>query len=246
MHTFITAGTSSIGQALVSRLTARGVTCTVTSRDVAKCESVYADNPHVRTLACDLLNSADVEQAMQEAERLGGPLTGLAHCLGSILIAPLHRTTDEQWLQTMQLNLGSAAFALRAFVKCARASGQSAQAVLISSCAADIGLANHEAVAAAKAGLEGLVRSAAATYAPDGIRINAVAPGLTRTQMAQPFLRSDALEQAAARQYPLNGLNEAADVADAMNWLLSPGASRITGCVIPVDGGFVSIRPLVK
>ena len=249
MHTFISAGGSAIAQNLAKRLTAQGHVCTVAGRNLEKLQALYANNPSITCLQLDLLDSAAVEQAFATAALRHGAVTAWAHCLGSILIAPLHRTSDDQWLQTINLNLNSAAFGLRAFIKHRKAQGATgdpASAVLISSCAAGIGLQSHEAVAAAKAGIEGLVRSAAASYASDGIRVNAVAPGLTRTAMAEPFLKSEALQQAAARQYPLSGLNEADDVAAAMQFLLSSEAGRITGTVMPVDGGFVSVRPLVK
>ncbi|GAB4209262.1 MAG: hypothetical protein Fur0019_15910 [Tibeticola sp.] len=119
-------------------------------------------------------------------------------------------------------------------------------AVLVSSVVAQIGVANHEAIAAAKAGIEGLVRSAAATYAAQGLRINAVAPGMTDTPLTAGMLKLPAMREGAGRQYPLGGVQTADQVAQAMAWLLSDAASRITGHVLPVDGGFTHVRPLVK
>ena len=115
-----------------------------------------------------------------------------------------------------------------------------------SSVVSRIGVANHEAIAAAKGGIEALVRSAAATYAAQGLRINAVAPGMSDTPMTAGMLKLDAMREAAGRQYPLGGVQTAAQVADVMAWLLCPAAARITGQVIPVDGGFTQVRPLVK
>ena len=109
-----------------------------------------------------------------------------------------------------------------------------------------IGVANHEAIAAAKGGVEALARSAAATYAPLGLRINAVAPGMTETPMTAGMLKLPAMREGAARQYPLGGVQTADQVADVMAWLLSDAAARITGQVLAVDGGFTSVRPLVK
>jgi NAD(P)-dependent dehydrogenase (short-subunit alcohol dehydrogenase family) len=118
--------------------------------------------------------------------------------------------------------------------------------VFASSVVARIGVANHEAIAAAKGGVEALVRSAAATYAAQGVRVNAVAPGMTDTPMTGGMLKLPAMREGAGRQYPLGGVQTAAQVADVMAWLLGDGAVRMTGQVIAVDGGFTTVRPLVK
>jgi NAD(P)-dependent dehydrogenase (short-subunit alcohol dehydrogenase family) len=137
-------------------------------------------------------------------------------------------------------------YMLQAWIEAMRGSGTHGAAVLASSVVARIGVANHEAIAAAKGGIEALARSAAATYAPIGLRINVVAPGMTDTPMTAGMLRLDAMREGAGKQYPLGGIQTPAQVAGTMVWLLSEGASRITGQVIAVDGGFTSVRPLVK
>ena len=100
--------------------------------------------------------------------------------------------------------------------------------------------------AAAKAGLEGLVRGAAASYASAGIRVNAVAPGILDTPASASIIGSQIARDAAARQYPLPGIGSADELADLMAWLLSDTAARVTGQVWAMDAGFSSIRPLVK
>jgi NAD(P)-dependent dehydrogenase (short-subunit alcohol dehydrogenase family) len=123
---------------------------------------------------------------------------------------------------------------------------QPGTAVFVSTVAAQIGVANHEAIAAAKGGIEAMVRSAAATYAPQGLRINAVATGLMDTPLASGLLRSDALREASAKQYPIGGLGSADELAELIGWLVSDAARRVTGQVWTVDGGFTAIRPLVR
>lgn len=87
---------------------------------------------------------------------------------------------------------------------------------------------------------------AAATYAAQGLRVNAVAPGMTETPMTQGMLKLPAMREGASRQYPLGGVQTADEVAAAMDWLLSPDSGRLTGQVLAVDGGFTTVRPLVK
>ncbi|MCK7580001.1 MAG: SDR family NAD(P)-dependent oxidoreductase [Chromatiales bacterium] len=128
----------------------------------------------------------------------------------------------------------------------ARCRARPGAAVFASSVVARIGVANHEAIAAAKGGVEALVRSAAATYAAQGLRVNAVAPGMTETPMTAGMLKMPAMREGAARQYPLGGVQTAEQVAEVMAWLLGDGAARLTGQVIAVDGGFTTVRPLVK
>ncbi len=147
----------------------------------------------------------------------------------------------------MRVNLDSSFLVLSAWISALQdAHVSSASAVFASSVVARIGVANHEAIAAAKGGVEALVRSASATYAGRGWRVNAVARGMTETPMTETMLRNPAFREGAGRQYPLGGVQSAAQVADVMRWLLGPESARITGQIIPVDGGFTSIRPLVK
>jgi NAD(P)-dependent dehydrogenase (short-subunit alcohol dehydrogenase family) len=115
--------------------------------------------------------------------------------------------------------------------------------VLCSTAAARAGFANHEAIAAAKAGVIGLTLSAAATYAPRNIRVNCVAPGLVDTPLAARITGSPAALQASTAMHALGRIGRPEDVASAMAWLLDPENSWVTGQVIGVDGGLGSLKP---
>ena len=239
----VTGARGGIGREVVARLRASGHRVAAVGRDADTLAAVPAD-AHI---AADTTTPEGAAAAIAACkEQLGGPPALLAHCVGSTLIAPLHRSSAVQIREVLRINLDSALFMLQAWIDALRVAGQPGSAVLASSVVARIGVANHEAIAAAKGGVEALARSAAATYAAAGLRINAVAPGLTETPMTAGMLRADAMREGAGKQYPLGGVQTAAQVADTMVWLLSDGAARITGQVIAVDGGFTTVRPLVK
>jgi len=237
----ITGASGGIGRALASRLHDQGCRVAAVSRDAGRMADVDAD----ARICADTTTPEGAALAIAACqEALGAAPSLLAHCVGSTLIAPLHRTRLEVYREVIRVNLDSAVFLLQAWIA-ALQDGPGA-AVFASSVVARIGVANHEAIAAAKGGIEALVRSAAATYAAQGLRVNAVAPGMTETPMTAGMLRSPAMRDGAARQYPLGGVQNAGQVADVMAWLLGPGAARLTGQVIAVDGGFTTVRPLVK
>ena len=199
-----------------------------------------------RAHEADVCEAAQVRALFEQLDSEDTVPTALIHAVGSTLIGPLDRVTPEQYAETLRVNLTSAFLTLASFVALLKKRGQPGSAVLFSSVVSRIGVANHEVIAAAKAGVEGLALSAAASYAALGIRVNVVAPGLTETPLTQRMLSSEAGRTAAVRQYPLTGINQAEDVAATAQWLISPEASRITGQVIAVDGGFSRVRPLVR
>jgi NAD(P)-dependent dehydrogenase (short-subunit alcohol dehydrogenase family) len=239
----VTGARGGIGRDVVARLRADGHRVAAVGRDADLLAGVDADC----RIAADTTTPEGAAAAVAACrEQLGGAPALLAHCVGSTLIAPLHRSTAAQVREVLRVNLDSAIYMLQAWVDALRSAGQPGAAVLVSSVVARIGVANHEAIAAAKGGIEALARSAAATYAGQGLRVNVVAPGMTDTPMTAGMLRADAMREGAGKQYPLGGVQTPAQVADSIAWLLSDGASRITGQVIAVDGGFTTIRPLVK
>jgi len=169
-----------------------------------------------------------------------GSITAAVNLAGSILLKPAHSTSQRDYDETIDLNLRTAFAVVRAAGKHLKSAGGSV--VLMSSCAAAIGLPNHEAISAAKAGIEGLIRSAAATYAGAGIRFNAVAPGLVDTPMASRITGNESALKASIAMHPLGRIAKPLEVARLIAHLLDPASSFITGQVFRIDGGLSSVK----
>lgn len=189
-----------------------------------------------RTTPFDATDVAAVEAGFRGLP----PLDAAVNLAGSILLKPAHLTSEVDFELTIAQNLRSAFAVVRAAGLTMRERGGSV--VLLSSCAASVGLANHEAIAAAKAGVEGLTRSAAATYAPNRIRFNAIAPGLVDTPLAERITRSESALKASLAMHPLGRIGTPDDIARAIAFLVDPANDWITGQVIGVDGGLARVR----
>lgn len=240
----ITGASGGLGQAMAKKLLADHWKLILVGRDAEKLNAIYGD-AHTQIVAdCSQLSGANY--LFNEITSSGLKPKVLAHCVGNIRLGAMHRMQATDFDDCMRANLLSAFYTLAAFVNHLKQTSMAGAAVFVSSAAARIGTPNHEAIAAAKGGLEAMVRSAAATYASANIRINAVAPGLLETAASANLLSSELMREMAAKQYPIKGIGHADEVADLMTWLLSGNAARVTGQVWSIDGGFSSIRPLVK
>jgi NAD(P)-dependent dehydrogenase (short-subunit alcohol dehydrogenase family) len=242
----ITGASGGIGHALALQLASTNIQCVLVSRQTDKLTALQALIPNSSVIEADVTTAEGAAFVWQQCVSHDGIPTLLAHCVGNTHIAALHKTPLAIWEDVRRVNLDSSFYVLQQFTQCLVSNKMVGSAVFTSSVVTQIGVANHEAIAAAKGGVDALVQSAAATYAPLGIRINAVAPALTDTPLTSMMLKHDAMRQGAEKQYPLAGINSANDVADVMSWLLSTQAQRITGQTIAVDGGFSRIRPLVR
>ncbi|MGG5819742.1 SDR family NAD(P)-dependent oxidoreductase [Falsiroseomonas sp. HW251] len=226
----VIGATGGIGGALARRLAARGEEPFLVARDAGRLAAL-AEELRAPWRAADVLDTAALKAAVAEA---GPVLAGLAFCVGSILLKPAPRLSEAEFLDAYRLNALAPAMAVQAALQ-ALAAGKGS-IVLFSSVAARKGFPNHAAIGAAKAAVEGLALSLAAELAPS-IRVNAIAPSLTRTRIAEPLTRSPQMAEAIARQHPLARLGEADDAAALADFLLSPASGWITGQVIGVDGG---------
>lgn len=228
-----------VGSALCHRLAKKGASLLLAGRDEVRLAGL-ASEIGAQTFALDATNLRQVEACVKQAVELFGQLDGVANCVGSLLLKPAHLTSEEEWDTTIATNLKSAFAVVRAAAITMAQRGGSI--VLVSTAAARIGLPNHEAISAAKAGIEGLALAASASYASKGIRVNCVAPGMTRTPLTAKLLQNEMMAKASAGMHALGRVGEPNDVASAIEWLLDPEQSWITGQVIGVDGGLSRIR----
>lgn len=226
----IVGASRGIGQALAEQLSGEGVNVYAAARNTNP-------NTNYSFIQYDAL-SDDPEVAFAD---LPEKLHGLVYCPGSINLKPFHRLKEEDFLNDYKINVVGAARLLQAMMKRLKKS-KDASVVLFSTVAVEAGMPFHASIAAAKGGLEGLVRSVAAEWASANIRVNAIAPSLTDTDLASKLLNTDAKRESAAKRHPLGRVGTAEDQAALASFLLSPKASWISGQVIGVDGGLGKLK----
>jgi NAD(P)-dependent dehydrogenase (short-subunit alcohol dehydrogenase family) len=237
----IIGATGGIGRSLVTELTNDGHRLVLGARDRRQVETL-AEEVGALPYALDATHFDQVKWLFDYTVEQHGRVDSVVNLVGSILLKPAHLTTPDELKDVIGKNLYSAFFTVKAAARAMMSNGGSI--VLMSSAAARIGLPNHEAISLAKAGIEGLTRSAAATYALRNIRVNAVAPGLIRTPLSAPLLSSGDGESRSIEMHPLKRIGDPSDVASVIRWLLDPQDGRwITGQVIGVDGGLATVRP---
>jgi NAD(P)-dependent dehydrogenase (short-subunit alcohol dehydrogenase family) len=237
----IFGATGGIGSALARLLGAAGWRLALSARGRERLASL-CDELGAHMEAADASDSKALENAFSAACERFGRLDGVVNCAGSLLLKPAHLTTAEEWAQTLNANLTTAFHVLRAATsRMMRTGGGSI--VLMASAVALRGMINHEAIAAAKAGVVGLAQSAAATYARYNIRVNCVAPGLIRTPLTTSLTTNESTLKASVALHPLGRIGEPEEVASAIAWFLAPENSWVTGQVLAVDGGLSRLQP---
>jgi NAD(P)-dependent dehydrogenase (short-subunit alcohol dehydrogenase family) len=240
----ITGGSGGIGAEVARRVVADGAKAVIVARDPARLEEA-AHATGASAYACDVLDAAAFGEVVQRAEAEVGEIDGLVHAVGSVFLRPLHATSLEDFRATFETNATSAFVALKTVMPLMMRRRRGS-AVLFSTVAATTGLPNHETIAAAKSAVEGLVRSAAVSYARYGIRVNVVAPALTRTPLSRSLWENETTLKASVAMHPLGRIGEPADIAAAVMYFLSGEAGWTTGQVLGVDGGLSAGVPQAR
>jgi len=166
-------------------------------------------------------------------------VSGVVNFCGSILLKSASMLTAADWKTTMDINLTTAFNVAHATTKYVK---ENCSMVFLSTAAAHIGLPNHEAIAAAKAGVEGLARSVSASYAKKNIRANVIAPGLIETHLSQAITKTERTREFSLSMHGLNRLGKPQDIASMITWLLDDTNNWMTGETIRIDGGLSTLK----
>jgi NAD(P)-dependent dehydrogenase (short-subunit alcohol dehydrogenase family) len=222
----VVGGASGIGRACADALAAAGWATVVAD--------LKPDSGDDTAIAVDVRDHTAVAAAVAQVVESHGAVGTLVYAAGTARVTPVLEIEPREWELVMGVNLSGAFNFLQAAAPHIPAGGSYTAISSIDSASPVHGLAHY---CASKAGVEALVRSAALELGPQGIRCNAVLPGLVRTPLMAPVLDQPGVADKFIAQTPLRGIAEGAEVADVVAFLASAAARWITGASIPVDGG---------
>ena len=225
----IFGATGSVGSSLAEQLKNSGNDIHLVARNENEVKAI-AEKLGCSYTVADVLEDGFIEKVKSDIS----DIKGIAYCVGSIDLKPLRMVTEADMNKCMKLNLYSAIEAIKGFQESLKKNKGSV--VLFSTVAAQRGFTNHTIIASAKAAVEGLTVTLAAEFAPN-IRVNCIAPSLSKSKIAEPMLKNPAIAEGIAKAHPLKRLGEGKDSAALAKFLITEDSSWITGQVIAVDGG---------
>ncbi|MDH7914283.1 SDR family oxidoreductase [Winogradskyella sp. SYSU M77433] len=222
----VIGGSKGIGKALISSLLSSYDNIINISRTEPEISS-----GNVTHYACDILTDdlPDIES-----------VDGLVYCPGSINLKPINRLSIEDFKDDFNINVIGAVKAVQKYLPALK-KGNNPSIVMFSTVAAKLGMPFHASVAASKSAIEGLTKSLGAELAPT-VRVNAIAPTVTDTELASKLLRNDSMIEKMNERHPLKKFLQPEEVADMASFLLSDKAASLSGQIFEMDCGIVSFK----
>ena len=225
----IFGATGSVGSNLAEQLKNSGYDPHLVARNENEVKTI-SDKLDCTYTVADVLEDSFIEKIKTDIN----DIKGIAYCIGSIDLKPLRMISEQDLNKCMKLNLYSAVEAIKGYQESLKKNKGSI--VLFSTVAAQRGFTNHSIIASAKAAVEGLTVTLAAEFAPN-IRVNCIAPSLTKSKIAEPMLKNTTIAEGIAKAHPLKRLGEGKDSAALAKFLITDESSWVTGQIIAVDGG---------
>ena len=233
MNILIVNGSGSIGSSIVEGLNKSDVNLIITS---STGEDVHGN----KTMQWKYSGSESVNILFNSIKDKYDRLDSAVNCLGSIFIKPAHLTSEDDFDNTLNMNLKSSFLILKNTIPLMRKNG--GNLLFFSSAAANIGMVNHEAIAAAKGGLEAMVKSAAATYAKNNIKINAIAPGLVESNLSKNIISNPMALEVSKKMHSVGRIGVPEDISKFAIPLIIDNSMWITGSIINIDGGLSTTK----
>ena len=232
----ITGAGKGIGRACAELMAARGADVIALSRTMSDLESLKAAIG-CRIIKVDLQDPKAARTAMAEA----GTADYLINSAGINVLENTFDMTEAGYDAVLGINLRAALITCQEFARARRAAGGGGAIVNITSIAGHRGFSEHLCYAASKAGLEGATRVMAKELGPHNIRVNAVAPTITLTELAVEAWSDPVKSEPMMVRHPLGRFAEADHIAASIAMLLSDDSDMVTGAVLPIDGGFLAV-----
>jgi NAD(P)-dependent dehydrogenase (short-subunit alcohol dehydrogenase family) len=227
----IFGATGAIGSTLAHKLYEDKLDCHLIGRNEEELKNI-SNKLNYTYSVCDVLKLNFVQDLVKDLSET--EIIGIAYCVGSIDIKPFRLTKANDFVSSYVLNLVAVTEIIRNFQE--NLKNNKASIVLFSTVAAKKGFSNHSIISSAKAAIEGLTVALAAELAPN-IRINCIAPSLTKSKIASAVIKNSTIEESIAKMHPLKRIGQGIDSANLANFLLTDDSSWITGQIIGVDGG---------
>jgi len=222
----VIGGSKGIGREIVNSQLEKGNNCYNFSRTESGINNQNLIEEKIDILSDDLPNIENIDSVI--------------YCPGSINLKPILQLKEEDFVNDFNINVLGAIKTVKTYLNNLK-KGDDPSLLFFSTVAVGQGMPFHSSVSVAKAGIEGLTKSLAAELAPS-IRVNCIAPTITRTDMAQRILRNEKIEENIANKHPLKKICEAKDISDMADFLISHNAKNITGQIMHVDGGMSTLK----